>query len=310
MLYMAVVCSADYCALQLQMERDPLGLYKGMSPSRWFSLFVRSSSQFNFPPSFLVSLTLFRALQNHLHLRRSPNILTMIQIIHHVHHQVPGRDNHNHDSPRWQAQSKSRGTLQEMVVGTYKSLNRDGIDRRLPSVSPPQPLSRHKGKRKTFHRISTCNRTYVGYPRLAQKEVSASTLNITDMRISNPTPSSFTLHQTQAIGSHSSFHPQIHSFEASVSLLGAAVPFSKVQVPAVKTSDGAVVEVDQVVQLNGSAFGDFARAFMMNEAVKLKVYGKPFLKQGALPKIEVEYDKVVGMRGAIVLRQFPWYIGY
>lgn len=139
---------------------------------------------------------------------------------------------------------------------------------------------------------------YVGYPNIAQDDVNDSSLNITKMVISNPTPTSFTLNQTQVIGSHSSFHPQIYTFEAAVSLLGAAVPFSRVHVPGVQSRDGARVVVSQAVDLkNASAFGDFAKAVMMDEEVELRIFGRPFLKEGALPKVRVTYNKTVSMKG-------------
>lgn len=118
------------------------------------------------------------------------------------------------------------------------------------------------------------------------------------MIISNPTPTSFTLNQTQVIGSHSSFHPRIYSFEAAVSLLGAAVSFSRVQVPGVQSQDGAEVVVSQIVDLkNASPFGDFAKAVMTDEEVELQIFGRPFLKEGALPKIRITYNKTVSMKG-------------
>lgn len=126
------------------------------------------------------------------------------------------------------------------------------------------------------------------------------------MIISNPTPSSITLNQTQKIGTDSSFHPQIYSFAAAVSLLGAAVPFSTVQVPAVKSQDGAEVVVSQVLDLgNASAFGDFAKAVMLNEVVELSISGKPDLKEGGLPKIQVDYDKTVSLKGEFSISCVP-----
>lgn len=121
------------------------------------------------------------------------------------------------------------------------------------------------------------------------------------MILSNPTPSSITLNQTQKLGTDSAFHPQIYSFSAAVSLLGAAVPFTTVQVPAVKSKDGAEVVVSQVVELgNVSAFGDFAKAVMLNEEVELSISGRPYLKEGGLPKIQVDYDKTVSLKGESV----------
>jgi len=146
---------------------------------------------------------------------------------------------------------------------------------------------------------------YVGYPHIAQSDVNDSTLNITSMTIADPTPTSFHLIQKQVLGSHSVFHPKIYSFLASVSLLGAANAFTSVQVPEVQARDGAAIDVDQVVDLsNANAFGDFATAVMLNEEVKLNIYGKPVLQQGSLPKTTVNYNKTVTMKGLNKLTGF------
>lgn len=138
----------------------------------------------------------------------------------------------------------------------------------------------------------------MGYPKIAQHDVNDSTLDITEMVISDPTPDSFQLNQTQVIGSHSSYHPEIYAFDAAVSLAGAAAPFATVRVPGVKSKDGAEVEVSQAVDLSDAdAFGDYAKAVMLNEEVSLNIYGKPGLKEGSLPKTTVTYDKTVTMKG-------------
>ncbi|KAE8150308.1 hypothetical protein BDV25DRAFT_113166 [Aspergillus avenaceus] len=145
---------------------------------------------------------------------------------------------------------------------------------------------------------------YVGYPNIAQSDIDDSTLEIKSMDISDPAPDSFKLNQKQAIGSDSAFHPVIYDFDADVSLLGAAV-FATVQVPQVKSRDGAEVIVDQRVGLKDvSAFGEFAKAVMLNEDIELNIYGKPNLKQGSLPKITVTYNKTVSMKGLNKLKGF------
>lgn len=117
------------------------------------------------------------------------------------------------------------------------------------------------------------------------------------MIISDPTPNSFFLTQTQVIGTHSMFHPTIYAFDATVSLLGAAA-FATVRVPQVKANDGTVVHINQSLDLSDvGAFGGFATAVMQNEEITLNIYGKPDLKQGGLPKIGVTYNKTVTMKG-------------
>jgi hypothetical protein len=121
------------------------------------------------------------------------------------------------------------------------------------------------------------------------------------MVISDPTPDSFHLDQTQILGSKSSYHPQIYAFDAAVSLGGAAA-FATVTVPGVKSEDGAEIHVEQDVALSDSdAFGDFATAMMVNEEVELNIYGRPGLKEGSLPKTTVTYNKTVVMKGMFLL---------
>jgi hypothetical protein len=127
------------------------------------------------------------------------------------------------------------------------------------------------------------------------------------MVISDPTPDSFQLNQTQVLGSKSPYHPQIYEFEAVVSLLGAAAPFTTVRVPGVKSVDGVEIHVEQKVDLSdAAAFGDYATAVMLNEEVSLNIYGTPGLKQGALPKTTVTYNKTVVMKGKFAFEFMFW----
>ncbi|RHZ56455.1 hypothetical protein CDV55_105943 [Aspergillus turcosus] len=144
--------------------------------------------------------------------------------------------------------------------------------------------------------VTTFPLVYVGYPNIAQSDINASTLEIKEMIISDPTPNSFFLNQTQVIGSHSIFHPTIYAFDAALSLLGASI-FATAKVPQVKANDGTVVHIAQSLDLSDvGAFGGFATAVMQNEEIKLNIYGKPDLKQGGLPKIGVTYNKTVTMK--------------
>lgn len=146
---------------------------------------------------------------------------------------------------------------------------------------------------------------YVAYPKIAQDAVNDSTLKITEMVLSDPTPESFHLEQSQVLGSDSSYHPQIYAFNSSVSLAGAADPFAYINVPAVKSKDGAEIHLEQNVDLaDASAFGDFTTAVVLNEEVSLNIYGRPELKQGGLPKTTVTYNKTVVMKGLNQLKGF------
>ncbi|OQE11852.1 hypothetical protein PENFLA_c071G09479 [Penicillium flavigenum] len=145
---------------------------------------------------------------------------------------------------------------------------------------------------------------YVAYPKIAQDAVNDSTLDITEMIISDPTPESFHLEQRQVLGSDSSYHPKIYKFNSAVSLAGTD-PFAYVEVPEVKSKDGVEIHFEQKVDLtDASAFGDYTTAVMLNEEVSLNIYGRPDLKQGGLPKITVDYNKTVVMKGLNKLKGF------
>jgi hypothetical protein len=145
---------------------------------------------------------------------------------------------------------------------------------------------------------------YVGYPRIAQSDVNDSTLNVTKLVISSPTPNSYILNETQVLGTHAAFHPTIFGFSAAVSLAGANV-FGYLDVPQTQATDGRVININQAVNLTDvSAFGEFSVAVMTQETVTLNVYGRPVLQQGALPKETITYNKSVTMVGLNNLNGF------
>ncbi|EEP81897.1 predicted protein [Uncinocarpus reesii 1704] len=146
---------------------------------------------------------------------------------------------------------------------------------------------------------------YVGYPNIAQRDVNRSTLEITEMEITDPSPDSFHIRLTQVIGSKSKYHPNLDAFNADVSLPNSDEPFLKLNVPAVKAVDGAVAKIDQDVDLpNGDAFAAYSLAVMKQEEVSMIVFGETGLKEGSLPKTTVTYNKTVTMKGLNGLKGF------
>ncbi|RJE22195.1 hypothetical protein PHISCL_05481 [Aspergillus sclerotialis] len=142
------------------------------------------------------------------------------------------------------------------------------------------------------------------YPNIAQDDVNDSTLEVKSISITDPTPDSFHLNQTQVLGTDSMFHPHFYEFNATARLSGSKKPFTVVQIPPMKANDGTVINVDQDVDLEGDAFGDFSTAIMLNKEVDMNLFGRPRLKQGALPKIGVVYNKTVTIKGLNKLEGF------
>lgn len=112
------------------------------------------------------------------------------------------------------------------------------------------------------------------------------------------------MNQTEVLGTDSAFHPKFFSFNASVSLAGSEDSFVTLTIPEIKAVDGTIINVDQDVKLHDvDAFGDFSKAVMMNEEVEMILYGRPELKQGALPTITVTYNKTVNIKGSYLPMQ-------
>ncbi|KAI1976568.1 hypothetical protein LOZ53_003141 [Ophidiomyces ophidiicola] len=146
---------------------------------------------------------------------------------------------------------------------------------------------------------------FVAYPRLAQRDVNRSTLDVTNMDITNPGPESFRIKLRQVIGTKSAFHPKLDGFPAQVFLDGSSTAFLHLNVPPVKAVNGAVAEIEEDVNIrSANAFTDFALAVMKKDSVGMKISGKTMLKLGALRKTPVNYDKVVTLKGLNGLKGF------
>ncbi|KAJ0422723.1 hypothetical protein BJY00DRAFT_310737 [Aspergillus carlsbadensis] len=146
---------------------------------------------------------------------------------------------------------------------------------------------------------------YVGYPRIAQDGINSSTLNVTSMEITSPTPDGFHLHQVQILGSDSIFHPKLYEFNAAVRFPGETDPMMNITVPTLKANDGTTIDVNQdVTLLDSDVFAEFTTAVMLQEEVSLNIYGKPRLKQAGLHTITVTYNKTITMKGLNKLAGF------
>ncbi|EED17083.1 conserved hypothetical protein [Talaromyces stipitatus ATCC 10500] len=153
--------------------------------------------------------------------------------------------------------------------------------------------------------VITLPLVYVGYPKIAQHDVNKSTLNITNLAFSDPTPTSIHINQTQVLGNKAIYHPTIYAFNATIALVGATAPLAVVPVPRTETNDGAVIVVDSNLDLNNTeAVTNFSMAVLGLEEFQLNIYGRPVLKEGPLPKHTVTYNKTVTMKGLNGLKGF------
>lgn len=138
---------------------------------------------------------------------------------------------------------------------------------------------------------------FVGIPNKAQHEINQSTLTVTSQEVTNPTADSVNLKMSTVIRSDSSFHPKIDPFRAALSLKDRP-PFIHLDIPGAKSDKEVHVEVEQTVKFDSlDAFTEYTMAVLANEEIQIYLDGKTNLHLSGLPKMDVNYNKVVTMKG-------------
>ncbi|KAI5291520.1 hypothetical protein KEM54_004071 [Ascosphaera aggregata] len=148
---------------------------------------------------------------------------------------------------------------------------------------------------------------YVGYPNMAQTGVNNSKLSVNSLVMSEPYQDNFHLKLDQVITSHSVFKPKLFGFQANLTLPGRGDdhPFLTVDVPQTTARDGEQVFIDQHVYLPSvDEFTRFTTTVMHAEEFEVIVVGRPKLQQGKLPKVSVDYNQTVRMKGMNRLKGF------
>ncbi len=138
---------------------------------------------------------------------------------------------------------------------------------------------------------------YVAFPRISQNDINDSTLTVTSLVLSNPTPDSFHLVQTSTIRNASPYHPNLDAFNASLSLDGGN-PYAYVELPELHATKQAISIVNQDVKITDmDAFTVYNVAVLNSEQVKVDVYGQTALHEMRFPSITVDYRKTATMQG-------------
>lgn len=144
----------------------------------------------------------------------------------------------------------------------------------------------------------------MGYPRIAQHDVNESSLEVISLSFTNPRPNAVHANQTQRLTNKSKYHPKIYSFNNTISLLTGEddspnpEPITWAIVPEFQANDGELIIVDTDLQLdNIDAATKFTGTALSQDEFQLRLYGKPDLKQGGLPKINVEFNKTATIKG-------------
>jgi hypothetical protein len=99
------------------------------------------------------------------------------------------------------------------------------------------------------------------------------------------------------IKSDSSYHPTVDSFEAELSLEGQG-PFATIIIPKAKSEAETFITVDQDITFTSAeAFAGYTKAVLGAETFKVHLDGKTQVHLKGLPGMDVNYNKVVTMKG-------------
>jgi len=149
---------------------------------------------------------------------------------------------------------------------------------------------------------------YVAIPKKAQHDVNASALEIQVQDISDPTPSTVHLKLVSVARSNSSYHPTLDAFRAALFLEDTEpniIPFGYVEIPKTKVEHETTITVDQTLNVtNMDQFIAYNKLVMNSDEFRIAIRGRTGLHQKGLSKINVDYNKVVTMKGLNKLSGF------
>lgn len=132
------------------------------------------------------------------------------------------------------------------------------------------------------------------------------------MAILDPSPDSIELTVVEKLYTDSSYHPTLYPFTASLYLPGSQPdqPFASIQIPKVKARNNATVTVgpQRVNITNMEQFTKYVLTTAASSEFTYSLRGKGDLKEGGLPRIQVDYDKNITMRGKDECLWWDWLI--
>ena len=155
------------------------------------------------------------------------------------------------------------------------------------------------------------NSVFVAMPKIAQDGVNDSSLEITQLKFTDPTPDTIVLSQVGILHSPSMYTPTLDPFNASSYLVTdgqyASSPMVIIPLPkihALHPKSTISVENREVSIVSLDALSDYTTAVLSNEYVTTALVGKTKLHEGALPVITVNYNQTSTYKGLNGLKGF------
>ncbi|KAF2846842.1 hypothetical protein T440DRAFT_492407 [Plenodomus tracheiphilus IPT5] len=203
--------------------------------------------------------------------------------------------------------NKAEPSHQELEYGTPP--RKRGV---LNTLYPPGPRPGAKGRMKNHCRkfwwcdclvlivvvlVIVLPIIYVGIPNKAQHDINASKLEVAAQHVTETSPEGIQLKIDAVVRSGSSYHPTIEPFRAALSLKDQP-PFLYVDVPKAKSKKEFTLTIDQKLNFaSNDSFSQYTKAVLAADTFDVHMDGKTKLKLSGLPKISVNYNKVIRMKG-------------
>lgn len=132
--------------------------------------------------------------------------------------------------------------------------------------------------------------------------MNESSLEVLSLTFTNPRPNAVHANQTQRLTNKSKYHPKIYSFNNTISLITPDNPEPELItwaiVPEFQANDGEIIIVDTDLNLdNLDAATKFTATALGLKEFQLRLYGNPDLREGGLPKTNVDFNKTVTIKG-------------
>ncbi|RMD44507.1 hypothetical protein DV735_g721, partial [Chaetothyriales sp. CBS 134920] len=141
------------------------------------------------------------------------------------------------------------------------------------------------------------------YPHIAQSAANKASIVVTELSSLNPTPNSIALDINNTFIIHSSYHPTLYPFNASLYLDDEAstpfISFESPKIPHVKNGSTALIQQTAAIY-NVDEFTSFVKKVLVSDKFNVTLRGKGKLKEGGLPKTGVTWHQpasLVGLNG-------------
>jgi len=186
-----------------------------------------------------------------------------------------------------------------MVVGTFAGLLYLLLDHCAMPVSHFHQVEIYLECHTEDHRS-----VYVAMPRIAQRGVDDTTIQLTDQQFLDPTPDSIVLTQSSILHSPSIYTPTLDPFNASLYLVTngtyAATPMFSIPMPKIHalhpTSNITFSNVNVTIT-NTQELANFAIAALKQGNVTAALTGTTKLHEGKLPTTTVNYNTSFTFQG-------------